>query len=594
MSETPVTNRDKLLGYGIYSEGTDITESVHLISMSVRLEINKIGKATLTLDAGEKTDKTFADSDGNLFIPGKNIKLTAGYNKQQDTLFEGTVITHRLTVNNHKRAELIIECRDYAYAATLGRKNAVFEKMTDSAVIKKIAETYGLSVTTDSTSAEYPQLIQYYCTDWDFMLSRADANGLMVITEEKKISFKKPETSAAAVLTVSYGEDLIRFDGSVSASEQYTKTIASGWDIDTQKIQTVTGATPGLNSQGDIAPNKLADAGGGDLLYQTNAAVSKNALQAWADAQALKNGLARYQGSIEFDGNALAKPGCIIELKGMGTHFNGSAYIGSVEHTIQQNCWTTCAGMGISPQNVTSQADAVAPAASGLLPGIEGLHIGIVKSISDEKDAGQCIEVEIPLLNGDKNIVWARPASYYATMKAGSFFFPETGDEVVIGFFNNDPCHPVMLGSLYSSKHTPPIPLTSENYTKAIITKALNKITFDDEKKIITIETPGKNIITLDDDGEQILLTDKNKNKITLDKNGIVIESAKDLELKAKGNIKLSATQKLETESKSDTTLKGMNVNVTAQVGVKIKGSATAELSASGQTTVKGGMVMIN
>lgn len=594
MSESPGINRDKELRFGIYSEGKDVTESVHLVSMSVRLEINKIGKATLVLDAGEKADKTFADSDGNTFIPGKNIKLTAGYNDRADTLFEGMVITHRLSVDNNSRAELIIECRDYAYPATLGRKNAVFENMTDSAVIKKIAQSYGLSVSADSTVAEYPQLIQYYCTDWDFIRSRADANGLMVVTEGKNISFKKPGISKAAVLTVTYGTDLIRFDGSLSASEQYSKTVASAWDVTSQKIQTVTGATPDLNNQGDIPPNKLAGTGGDNLLYQTNAPVNKDVLQAWADAQALKNGLARYQGTIEFDGNASAKPGCIIELKGMGTHFNGNIYAGSVEHSIKDNNWITRAGMGISPENITSQPNAVAPSASGLLPGIEGLQIGIVKSISGEKDAEQCIEVEIPLLNGNKNKVWARPACYYATKGAGSFFLPETNDEVVVGFFNNDPCHPVILGSLYSGKHTPPSSLTPENYTKEIVTKGQNKITFNDEKKIITIETPGKNSITLDDDGKQIIIADKNNNKITLNQSGIIIESAKDLELKAKGNIKLSATQKTEIESKSDTTIKGMNVNITAQVGAKLKGSATAELSASGQTTVKGGMVMIN
>ena len=31
-----------------------------------------------------------------------------------------------------------------------------------------------------------------------------------------------------------------------------------------------------------------------------------------------------------------------------------------------------------------------------------------------------------------------------------------------------------------------------------------------------------------------------------------------------------------------------------SQMGVKVKGSATAEISASGQTVVKGGVVMIN
>ena len=40
--------------------------------------------------------------------------------------------------------------------------------------------------------------------------------------------------------------------------------------------------------------------------------------------------------------------------------------------------------------------------------------------------------------------------------------------------------------------------------------------------------------------------------------------------------------------------VEGLNVACEAQVGLTAKGSASAELSAAGQTTVKGAMVLIN
>lgn len=64
--------------------------------------------------------------------------------------------------------------------------------------------------------------------------------------------------------------------------------------------------------------------------------------------------------------------------------------------------------------------------------------------------------------------------------------------------------------------------------------------------------------------------------------------------MKAKGNILLDATSKVSVKAKSDVGLEGMNVKATAKVGFTAKGNATAEISASGQTTVKGAMVMIN
>lgn len=56
----------------------------------------------------------------------------------------------------------------------------------------------------------------------------------------------------------------------------------------------------------------------------------------------------------------------------------------------------------------------------------------------------------------------------------------------------------------------------------------------------------------------------------------------------------MDATMKLSGTAKQDVSLEGLNVNVQAKMGATVKGNATAELSASGQTTVKGAMVMIN
>lgn len=602
MGTAPSVNRDKAFDFCIYCNDpaqpdSDITDSYSLVSLVVQTAVNRIGKARVELDAGEQPTGKFSDSDTATFKPGMKIKLAAGYEKKRKDLpviFEGLLISHHLVINNRQRARLILECRDFAFAATLCRKNAVFEEKTDLDIIKKVLASDGLSVTTDGSTPTHPQLVQSNCTDWDFARARADANGLVLITEGKKVTVKKPDVSQSAALTVTYGKDLIEFDGQLSASDQYAQTQAMGWDIATQAAQTVTAATPSLNEQGDISAKKLGESGGDLSLFQTYGSPGQEALQAWADGQAVKSGLGRFQGSFVFDGNAQAKAGGIIELAGVSTHFNGNAYIGSVEHRIENGAWTTKAGMGLPPENITDLPDVAAPSAGGYLPGAMGLHIGKVKAIDNQKDWEHCIQVELPLLGSEKKTLWVRPASPYATQDAGSVFLPETDDEVVIGFINGDPCYPVCLSSLYSRKRLPPVKPDKENKIKALVTKAKIKLSFDEEKKAFSVETPGKNSILLNDDGKEIVLTDQNKNKITLNQSGITIESAKDLVLKAKGNVKINATKNFETDSKSDTKINGLNVNATAKVGIKLKGSATAELSASGQTTVKGAMVMIN
>ena len=159
---------------------------------------------------------------------------------------------------------------------------------------------------------------------------------------------------------------------------------------------------------------------------------------------------------------------------------------------------------------------------------------------------------------------------------------------------NNDPTHPVILGGLYGSRHKPPYEYEAKNNRKAFVTREKMRIEFDEEKKTITVATPGKNTVEISDDGKHIRLTDEHRNEITMDKGGITLSSAKDITLKAKGNITMDATMKLSGTAKQDASIEGLNIKVQAKMGATVKGNATAELSASGQTTVKGAMVMIN
>lgn len=116
----------------------------------------------------------------------------------------------------------------------------------------------------------------------------------------------------------------------------------------------------------------------------------------------------------------------------------------------------------------------------------------------------------------------------------------------------------------------------------------------DDEKKMITISTPCKNSIVISDDAKGIKVKDQNRNECMMDDKGIKLTSAKDIVLSAKGNIQLDAKGKIAVKATQDVSIEGMNVTAKAQTSLKVTGSASAELSASGQTTVKGAMVMIN
>jgi uncharacterized protein involved in type VI secretion and phage assembly len=188
------------------------------------------------------------------------------------------------------------------------------------------------------------------------------------------------------------------------------------------------------------------------------------------------------------------------------------------------------------------------------------------------------VKVKLPEISADEEGTWARMASFYAGNNRTAFFRPEIDDEVIVGFLHEDPNFPVILGSLHSAKNVSPEEHANDNFKKIIFTASELKMTFDDEKKSFTVETPGGKKISIDDDGKIIKVEDENGNKMTMESSAIKIESAGDLELKAAKEIKLTAP----------------NVTIKADAALEVEGGASAKVGSSGTCTIKGSLVQIN
>ncbi|MGL5889590.1 MAG: type VI secretion system tip protein VgrG, partial [Bacteroidia bacterium] len=160
---------------------------------------------------------------------------------------------------------------------------------------------------------------------------------------------------------------------------------------------------------------------------------------------------------------------------------------------------------------------------------------------------------------------------------------------------DDDPRAPIILGMLHSAKNAAPYTPDNKNTFKAIVSKSKLKIEIDDDKKILTITTPGNNKMVFSDDAKSITITDQNNNSIKMESGGISISSAKDVKISAQGNVSISAMQKISiAASGGDVEVSGINAKITAQAQLKASGNAQAELSSGAQTVVKGAIVMIN
>lgn len=573
--------------FKLLSEGKDISNAYDVLSFVINREVNRIPMARLVLRDGSAAEESFDASSGDDLIPGKKIDIALGYDSQDQQAFRGIIVKHSIKVGRDGNPVLMVECKDEAVKLTVGRHNRAFIEAKDSDAIEQVVGDRGLSAKVSATGVTHANIVQYYATDWDFILSRAEMNGQIIVADGSRLEVKPPTTSGKPQVTLTFGSNLLEFEAEMDARCQYGSVTAESWNYANQNLVEATGAEPSVSTVGNLSGKNLAEVIGlSELELRHGGDLVEQELKTWADAQLLKSRLGKIQGRAKVTGYADAKPDVLVELQGMGDRFNGQVYVSGIRHEMVNGAWFTHLQLGLSPQWFYKEADIVEKPASGLLPGVNGLQIGIVQAIDNDPLGEHRVLVKIPILDNQSEGSWARVATLDAGDNRGTFFRPEVADEVILGFLNDDPRVPIVLGMLNSSAKPPPLTATAKNFQKGIVTKSGIKLLFDDDKPTILLETPGGNKIIISDEDKGIKLSDQNDNTLTLDTHGIILKSPKDITLDATGKLTLKAAQ--------DATLEGLNVNAKAQTQFKAQGNAGAELSTSAIAVLKGSLVQIN
>jgi Rhs element Vgr protein len=588
-----------LVSFTVKVNGNPVTESENIFAIYIEKKINRIQVARITLIDGSASSEQFAISSSSVFVPGAELIVEAGYDNTTQTIFKGIITGQSIRIAENIGSLLEVECRDAAIKMTVGRKSLSWSKKKDSDIISAVVGNYSsLSVTVSATSTSWPSQIQYYATDWDYILSLAEANGLIVAVSDGAIKVSAPGSNTSPVVSVSYGDGLYEFNASLNAVSQLGSVSAQSWDFQNQALATGQSGSP-ISGPGNLSTKTLSDVVGlSAFTLQTPAALQSADLKTWCDAQLVKSEYAKIQGELRMDGNALTLPGTYITLDGLGDRFNGNHFISGITHRIEEGNWFTEVSVGLSPQWFTEEPDVVAPPAAGLVPGVRGLFQGTVKQMYQDPDSQYRILVNVPLFDPNGEGIWARLTNFYATSGAGAFFLPEVNDEVVLGFLNEDPRYPVILGSLYSSANHKPfdgLDPNEQNKLKAIVSKSGIYIQFDDVDKILTLTTPSSNKVIFSDKDKQITISDQNSNTIVMSQSGIEIKSPKNISIEAQQNVKISGMQGVSIQSSGgDVQVSGLNIKENANIQYQAQGGASAQVSGGAELTLKGAMVMIN
>lgn len=144
---------------------------------------------------------------------------------------------------------------------------------------------------------------------------------------------------------------------------------------------------------------------------------------------------------------------------------------------------------------------------------LHDLWLGAVTDVDDPESRGR-IKVSYAAFADGLISDWAPVAAAYAGPNHGHFTLPEVGDMAVIGFLAGNINQPIILGFVWTGDGAPPGSAPAEKIWKS---------------------AKGHAVTLSDDSIDGILIEDSHGNRIRMDKDGITIESAKDLKVKAAG-----------------------------------------------------------
>ena len=591
----PGTQNTDLVTFTIKANGTALSTSFQVVSMSFSKEINRIPAARLIIYDGNASEQDFAISNQPDLVPGAEIEIAVGYHSDEATLFNGIILRHSLKIRNSGSPLLILDCRDKAVKMTVARKNKYFYDTTDTDAAATIIGTYGLSSDMEDSKTTLKALVQYDSTDWDFILSRMEANGHLVTVDNGTIIAKMPNFDSETVLDAVFGATMLEFDADLDARNQYQTLVAKTWDYANQQIIMADASEPGFEENGNISSSDLGDVlGVAEYDLYPGEEIAQDELQSLADARLQKARMSRCRGRVRFRGyGGPLNPGDLINIGGVGDRFNGKVFVSGVRHEIVNGNWTTDVQFGLSNELFTNLPEISSAPAANMLPAIQGLQIGVVTDLENDPDGQDRIRVVLPMIDPNEDGVWARVSTLDAGENRGTFFRPEVGDEVIVGFLNNDPRYPVVLGMVNSSAKPAPLKGANDNNEKGYTSRSGMKMIFNDDEKSLKIQTPAGKKLTISEQDGVVSMEDENGNKFSMDSSAITMQSGANISIKAKGDLTIEAANVSISPTSSFAVSSG-GAEIKAGSGSASLSAASVKVEGSGTAALKGGVVMIN
>jgi uncharacterized protein involved in type VI secretion and phage assembly len=525
----------------------------------------------------------FDVADKGPFDIGKDLEIelpVAGETSTTKKTFKGEITALEPSFNADIGATFTVRGYSKAHRLSRGTKMRVFNNVSDSDVVSKIASENGLTAQVNAPGEVYKHIYQHNQTDMEFLSERAQRIGHEVYVEDSTLYFQPPRGGRGQT-ELEWGANLRSFHPRMSTSRQVSKVIVLGWDP--QKKEQIRGEASSSDSAPKIGYGKNGIQSSTSAFGNAEEHVTRRPVNTQREAEILAKALLDEinAGFVEADGVTIGNPdlkaGMKVKIKNISRKFVGEYMVTAARHVYRLEGYETQFSVqGARPHLMTDLIESQSVFAdedrflNGVVP-------ALVTNINDPDNKGR-VEVMFPWLDKSLKSAWARVATIGAGNQRGILWLPEINDEVLMAFEHGDINRPYIIGSLWNGKDNPPDP-----WTNAANNGKSEYRTFKSREghTIRFVDGPGDKYIEIVDakQGTTIKL-DANTNKLS-------INSKDEISVQTNTNMKVTTTGNMEINSTG-------NVNISGNGNVTIKGTGGVDIQSSGIVNIKGSMVNIN
>lgn len=510
------------------------------------------------------------------------------------------------------RTRTIVRGFDRANRLYRGRRTRAFTDVAYSDVVKKVAREAGLELGRIETPSGRPvrHLAQANMTDAELLTALSGEVGFVLAVDDGKVNFHAPPVSTDAPsegdlsaddpLQLTLGDNLLRFNATVTADSQVKEVSVRGWDV--QHKRELVGTAPGttVSATVGITPAELARAFGDHVFVATDVPYGE-ATQVEAAAKALADGIAGTHAVLEgvARGNPKLRAGKAVSLGVAGAPFEGKYTVTVSRHTFDNGEYVvhfSCTGRherSLQSMTAASGGSSVSPAA--VTSPVPGVVSAIVTNVKDPDGLCQ-VKVKIPRLDDQFESDWLRVVQPGAGKARGTVILPEVEDEVIVGFEHGDIRRGYVLGGVYNGKD---LPDTSAHDGAVGSDGRVERRSFTSRKGHFTM-------ISDKDGDEYVEISTKSGEyavKLAKDTDGgaVLVTSKNIVKIAATGDITISGRGKISIEATGDLALKGQKITLEGQSAVEVKaaqvsvaGTAMLDLDGGTNASLHAALVKIN